>query len=137
MTERQAELVRKFSKSSIGRYFGMSLSYDEEGHAHVHLPYNPDLDHALGGVHGGILATLLDTAGWFAAAVLHDGAWIATTNLNIHLLEPAAQVDLEAEGRVVRRGRRVDVAEMRVADPDGKLYAIATGTFIVVEGVSF
>jgi acyl-CoA thioesterase len=115
----------------------MNLSYDEEGHAHVRLPYNPNLDHALGGVHGGALATLLDTAGWFAAAALHDGVWIATTNLNIHLLEPAAQIDLEAEGWVVRRGKRVDVAEMRVTGSDGKLYAIATGTFIVIEGIAF
>jgi len=137
MTARQRELIWKFSASPIARSFGMSLSYDEEGHAHVHLPYNPDLDHALGGVHGGVIATLLDTAGWFAAAALHDGVWIATTNLNIHLLEPAAEVDLEAEGRVVRRGRRIDVAEMRVTDSDGRLYAIATGTFIVVEGVPF
>ena len=53
------------------------------------------------------------------------------------LLEPAARVDLEAVGEVVRRGRRVDVAEMRVTDSGGKLYAIATGTFIVVEGVPF
>jgi len=137
MTERQAELVRKFSNSPIGRYFGMNLSYDEEGHAHVRLPYNPNLDHALGGVHGGALATLLDTAGWFAAAALHEGVWVATTNLNIHLLEPAAQIDLEAEGKVIRRGKRVDVAEMRVIGSDGKLYAIATGTFIVVEGIAF
>lgn len=57
--------------------------------------------------------------------------------LNIHLLEPAAQVDLEAEGWVVRRGRRVDVAEMRVTGPAGRLYAIATGSFIVIEGVRF
>jgi len=66
MTERQVELVRKFSDSPIGRHFGMSLSYDEQGRAHVRLPYNPDLDHALGGIHGGIMATLLDTAagGW-------------------------------------------------------------------------
>ena len=52
MTERQAELVRKFSTSSIGRSFRMSLSYDGEGQAHVRLPYNPELDHALGGIHG-------------------------------------------------------------------------------------
>lgn len=137
MTARQAELIRKFSSSPIARSFGMSLTYDEEGHAHVSLPYNPSLDHALGGIHGGIIATLLDTAGWFTAAALHEGVWIATSTINIHLLEPATSIDLEAVGRVVRRGRRLDVAEMEVTGPDGKLYAVATGTFIVVEGIAF
>jgi uncharacterized protein (TIGR00369 family) len=114
----------------------MSLSYDGDGRAHVHLPYNPDFDHALGGVHGGIMTTLLDTAGWFAAAALHENVWLATVSLNIHLLEPASRVDLEAVGEFIHRGRRVDVAEMRITGPDGRLYAIGTGTFVVIEGIA-
>lgn len=35
------------------------------------LPYNPDLDHTLGSIHGGVHTTMLDTAGWFTAAAAH------------------------------------------------------------------
>ena len=53
--KRTAELIRLFEeRAPIARFFGMHLSYNEEGGAVVDLPYNPNLDHALGGIHGGL-----------------------------------------------------------------------------------
>ncbi|HKZ51822.1 MAG TPA: PaaI family thioesterase [Candidatus Acidoferrales bacterium] len=73
MTQRRRdELLHLFNHTApIARTFGMKLSYTDEGNAVIELPYNPALDHALGGIHGGIYATLLDSAGWFTAAAAH------------------------------------------------------------------
>ncbi len=136
-TRLQHQLIETFHGAPIARFFGMRLSYDEQGHAHLHLPYNPNLDHAMHGIHGGVFATLLDNAGWFTSAALHDGLWVGTSELSMHLLEPATACDLEAEGWIVRRGKRFDVAQMKVVGSDGVLYAIGTGTFVVVEKVEF
>ena len=138
MTDRRIkELLHMFNQvAPIARTFGMRLSFDGEERAIVDLPYNPGLDHALGGVHGGVYATMLDTAGWFTAAAAHDvDCWLATSEMSMHLLLPAERTSLRAVGRLIKRGKRQDVAEMRLYDGEGCLVAHATGTFIILPGV--
>jgi uncharacterized protein (TIGR00369 family) len=114
----------------------MKLSFDDQGNAVVELPYNPDLDHPLGGVHGGVYATLLDTAGWYTAAAGHDcGSWMATAELSIHFLLPVERTVLKAAGRPIKRGRRQDVVEIQLHDGEGRLVAHAIGTFMVLTDV--
>lgn len=135
--ERMAELLHLFNEvAPIARTFGMVLSYDDEGRAAVDLPYNPDLDHALGGVHGGVYATLLDTAGWFTAAAAHDlSCWVATTEMSVHFLAPVQRSPLRAVGQLIRRGKRQDVAEMRLYDGNDRLVGHATGTFVLLPSI--
>ncbi len=135
--ERIDELLRMFNEvAPIACTFGMRLSFDDEGQAIVDLPYNPGLDHALGGIHGGVYATLLDSAGWFTSAAAHDvDCWIATSEMSMHLLLPAAGTALRAVGRLIKTGKRQDVAEMRLYDGEGRLIAHATGTFVILRDV--
>ncbi len=136
--ERIDELLHMFNEVvPIARTFGMRLSYTDEGNAVVDLPYNPDLDHALGGVHGGVYATMLDTAGWFTAAASHDvSCWLATAEMSVHFLAPVERTSLRAIGRLIKQGRRQDVAEMHLYDGEGCLVGHATGTFIVLPNVA-
>lgn len=133
-TGRREELLRFFNEiAPIAKTFGMCLSYTEDDRAVVDLPYNPGLDHAMGGVHGGIYATLLDTAGWFTAAVAHgESTWIATAEMSIHFLKPSAKTDLRAEGRILKRGKRQDVVEMVLYDGAGELVGHGMGTMMVL-----
>jgi uncharacterized protein (TIGR00369 family) len=135
--KRLEELLHMFNEvAPIARTLGMILSFDDRARAIVDLPYNPGLDHALGGVHGGIYATLLDTAGWFTAAAAHDvDCWIATSEMSIHLLLPVAGSALRAEGTLIKTGKRQDVAEMRLYDDQERLVGHATGSFIVLRNV--
>jgi uncharacterized protein (TIGR00369 family) len=131
----QQNLIELFRAAPIARLFGMALSFDEQGHAHINLPYNPNLDHAAKGIHGGVIATMLDTAGWFAVAAHNEGIWIATSEFKIHLLNPVKESELHAEGWVIKSGKRISVAEIRVSASNGELIAIGTGTYVTVEGV--
>ncbi len=138
MTDRRIEeLLHLFNEvAPIARTFGMRLSYNREGQAIVDLPYNAGLDHALGGVHGGVYATMLDTAGWFTAAAAHEvDCWLATAEMSMHLLLPAERTALRAEGRLIKTGKRQDVAEMSLYDAEGRLVAHATATFIILPNV--
>lgn len=134
---RRDELLRLFNElGPIARTFGMRLSFTQDDRAVVDLPYNPGLDHALGGIHGGIYATLLDTAGWFTAAAAHgESSWIATSEMSIHFLKPSARTDLRAEGRMLKRGRRQDVVEMLLYDGAGELVGHGTGTMVVLSHI--
>ena len=136
--ERMRELERVFNEvAPIARFFGMRLSYTEERNAVVTLPYNPNLDHPLGDVHGGVYATMLDVAGWFTAAAARDvDCWIATAEMSIHFLLPVRQTSLRAVGRLLKPGKRQDVAEMHLYDGQDRLVGHAMGTFIVLPGIS-
>ena len=135
---RRDELLHLFNEvAPIARTFGMRLAYTDDDRAVLTLPYNPGLDHALNDIHGGVYATMLDNAGWFTAALGHDeSCWVATSELSLHLLRAAKATSLRAEGWFLKRGKRQDVLELKLYDGAGELAAHATGTFIVLPGLS-
>ena len=110
--------------------FGMTLSYNTKGEATFEMPYQEKFNHALGDTHGGVVATLLDNAGWFTVAA-HYQKWVVTADLQTRILEPAGQQGLVATGRIVRAGNTLAVAEMEVRTREGKLVAVGSGSFMV------
>jgi uncharacterized protein (TIGR00369 family) len=88
--------------------------------------YNP-----LGTVHGGILATLLDTAtGCAVHSTLPAGIGYASLDLVTRFLRPVTVASgvLRCEGTVVSRGRTTALAEARLTDGKGRLVAHATSS---------
>lgn len=88
----------------------------------------------MGGVaHGGIHATLLDTAmGGTLVSLLSEEEWCATAQLDISYLNsvgPGARLIASAE--VVRRGRNLAHIEGRIDSDDGKKVASAKGTWAI------
>ncbi len=81
-------------------------------------------------VHGGVIASLADTAGAIAAyTVSAVGAELATIELKINYLLPIAYGKVEAEGRVLRAGRNFIVVECDIRNEQGQLAAKALMTF--------
>lgn len=126
--QRCEQLVRFFSQAPIKKTFDMKFSYDAQARAIFELARNPTLDHAGGDTHGGVIATLIDNAGWFTAAP-HYEHWLATVDLNVKYIEPAHQENLRAIGELVRAGNRLAITTMRVETKSGRLVAIGSGTF--------
>src|SRR5262249_51773965 len=100
-----------------------------------HMPYNPNFDHALHQVHGGLIATMIDNAGWFTVAP-HFDHWIATVEFTTRLHEPVAEEELISTGNIVRLGKRLASWEMTRQTVEGRLIAAGAGTFTVT-GVAF
>jgi uncharacterized protein (TIGR00369 family) len=93
--------------------------------------YNP-----LGMVHGGWVATVLDSAmGCAVHSTLPAGKGYTTLELKVNFVrgvtEAAALV--RAEGKVIHAGKQVAVAEGRLFSPDGKLHAHATTTCLIFD----
>ena len=83
-------------------------------------------------VHGGVIASLADTAGAIAAyTVAALGVELVTIELKINYLLPIADGKVEAEGRVLRAGRNFTVADCDVRNEQGELAAKALMTFSV------
>lgn len=93
--------------------------------------YNP-----FGVVHGGVAATLFDSALGCAVQSLLPAAKAAPTmQLDINYIRPItiSTGRVRCSGQVVHLGKRSATAEGRLVDMDGKLYAHATGTFVISE----
>lgn len=93
--------------------------------------YNP-----MGTVHGGWFATLLDSAvGCAVHSTLPAGKGYTTLELKVNMVRALNDgVPLvRAEGKVIHTGRQVATAEGRLVGPDGKLYAHATTTCLILE----
>lgn len=89
----------------------------------------------MGTVHGGIIATLLDSAlGCAVQTVLPDGAGYTTLSLELKYLRPVGvdAGELRATGTVVHAGRRQATAEATLTDVAGRLLATATTTCLVL-----
>jgi len=92
--------------------------------------YNP-----IGVVHGGLAATLLDSAmGASVHSTLPEGQGYTTLETKFNLVRPitTATGPVHAEGRVVHRGRQVATAEGDVRDAAGKLLAHGSSTCLIV-----
>ncbi len=92
--------------------------------------YNP-----MGSVHGGWVATLLDSAMGSAVMSTLDAASAYTTmDFTVHLVRGLTKDTgaVVAEGKIVHRGNRAATAEGRLAGPDGKLYAHASTTCLIM-----
>jgi uncharacterized protein (TIGR00369 family) len=91
--------------------------------------YNP-----IGTVHGGFAATLLDSAlGCSIFTTLAKGEAWTTLELKLNFVRPISKDTgtVEAEGRIIHRGRTVATAEGTVKDRAGKLYAHASTTCMI------
>ncbi|HEY6148020.1 MAG TPA: PaaI family thioesterase [Thermoanaerobaculia bacterium] len=104
----------------------LSLDY-----AVLKLPYREEVSNGSGTVHGGILATLADTAVAFALSTNFDGKMgFATSDLTIHFLR-RARGDVWAKARIVKKGKRVNVGDVEITDAGGRLVARVLASFLL------
>lgn len=118
----------------IADTLGFSLTEVGEGTAVFEIDcsefhYNP-----IGTVHGGVIATLLDSAMSCAVhTLLPAGSGYTTVEMKVNFVRPilANTGPLRCLGSVVHGGRRIATAEGKLVDASGKLYAHGTTTCLI------
>lgn len=131
------ELWSRWPSFDGGPYFphvvGFTVDELRQDYTRLRLPFRPELLQAAGVVHGGVIATLIDSV--FVPAVgsgYPERRAYSTVDLTLQYLGAVTDQDLLAEGWVVKRGRSIVfcAAEVRTT-PDGDLVATGTATFKV------
>ncbi len=90
-----------------------------------------------GAVHGGVLATLIDTATFWASFLrLPQDCGMVNVDLKLNYVEGVLEGHgpLRAEGTCVRPGRQVSYAQAHVYDGSGRLVTHGTSTLITLPG---
>ena len=116
--------------SPVARSLGIELAEIAPDRVVLRLPFSPGNITVGTIVHGGVIATLIDTAAASASAsgLVEMPRGAATSNMTISYLAPADGTDLTAEAVVIRRGKRQTVEEVAVRGADGTLVARALVT---------
>ena len=119
----------------IAHLLGMDIATVEDGRVVFGLEPGDEHANPMGTTHGGILATLLDSAMTCAVHTrLPAGAWPTTLEISVRFLRavPPGVGRVEAIGTAVQVGSRVGTAEGRLVGPDGTLFATGTTTCLVL-----
>jgi uncharacterized protein (TIGR00369 family) len=120
----------------IAALVGLAIAEVEEGRVVMRLTpaeyhYNP-----IGTMHGGILATLLDSVmGCAVHSTLPKGRAYTSLEIKVNYVRGVTgdSGELSAEGKIVHGGRRSAVAEGKVVDAKGRLCASASTTCLVFD----
>jgi uncharacterized protein (TIGR00369 family) len=128
-----ARLRRHVESSAFHAWAGLELVRVEVGEVEVALALQPHHLNPGGTLHGGLIATLADTAiGLAVRSALPEDRTHVTAQLDVHFLERVDGGTVRATGRSVRTGGRMAYGEGDVRDEDDRLLARASGTFIVL-----
>jgi uncharacterized protein (TIGR00369 family) len=132
------DLRERVATTAFYRELGISVVRASRGE--VELACAPTDAHlnVQGFVHGGIVATLVDTAmGLAVRSALETGRRHVTIEIGVHYVRPVRPDRLAAVGRTVRVGSSVAFATAEVrSEDDDRMLATATGTYSVTAAVS-
>jgi uncharacterized protein (TIGR00369 family) len=131
---RVARAREAFAAVPFAKLLGLELGDASPGDVSIHLEVRDELRQNQGVVHGGAVASLIDTAAAFAVLTrLEIDERVTTTDLTIHYLRPATTGRLTARARIVRGGRRLFVLSVEVTSDRETLIATAVTSYIKLQ----
>lgn len=118
-----------FGRQGAMTHLGAQLGRVEPGFVEIALPFRAELSQQHGFFHAGIVATVADSAGGYAAYTLFPpDAGVLTVEFKVNLMAPADGERIVAAGRVIRAGRTITVAQFDVhVEKSGRRTHCATG----------
>lgn len=132
----RALLAGEIAPAPVAQTIGWRLTSVAPGRTEITLSAQPFLGHQGGIMHGGVLATLLDSACATAGiSMLPAGQTPVTSMLNVAFLRPVAigAREITAIGTVTKAGRQLLVTEARIVDDAGRIHATAVSTALIVD----
>jgi len=124
----------KLNNLPFSKLMGMRLVSLKPNEAVIELGMRDDLRQPSGVLHGGVTATLIDTAMAFAVRTyLTPTEPTATIDLTVHYLRPLVEGKAVCTARVVRPGKRIFTVSADVHNGEGKLIATGLSTYTRLE----
>lgn len=125
------ELRRMLEEVPFVKLLGIEVVGVDEGMCRVRLPYHERLEQYYHIIHGGVIASLVDTAMYLAQTTLNGITKnTVTTEMKVNFLASARQEDLFAEARILKNGRNIIYGDTRITGRSEKLIAHATVTYM-------
>ena len=140
LTEEQQRRHRQALKDVMPKtpfmcWLGIAFERFEPDDVEIRLPFRDDLTNDGIYFHGGVIASVLDTAGAAAAWSNHDfnkGTRASTVGMTVQYVGAAKRSDLLCHARTVRRRKELNFTEITATDADGEVVAHAVQTYRIV-----
>lgn len=119
-----------FRRQGIMRLLSARISKYDLGHVEISAPNHPRLSQQDGYVHAGVMATLADSAGGYAAlSLLPRGSRVLAVEFKLNFTRPAIGDIVRATGKVRKLGRTIAVCELEVElQREGRWLSCAWGS---------
>lgn len=132
------EIMKAFAEGkiptpSIAKTMPMTVDSVSFGEVQFIVEANEKHINPLGGVHGGFALTIIDSVtGCALHTTLDPGASYSTIDINVKMCAPIMiNQKLFASGRVINKENRTAIAEGKIFDENGKLYAYGSSTLVL------
>jgi len=114
-------------------YIGAKLIYAENGKSQIKLSIqNHHLQH-IGLIHGGVISTLIDNTGWYAAqSNVNKKSTVVTMEMKINYLKASLDKNIIVNAEIKSQGRTTSFVVVEVIDDQDKLLAYGTCTYSII-----
>ena len=135
-----ARVRDSFDRQPMMNHIGAELTVIEPGYCEIQLPYRRELTQQHGYVHGGALATIVDSAAGYAAfSLMPADASVLTVEYKLNILRPGEGERMIARGKVIKAGRSLSVVNadaFAVKGGSETLVVTSIHTLMVLHGKS-
>lgn len=132
-THPQLERWRKKAESTFWGLVGCEFEELTEKQITVSLDIQPHHLNLIGIVHGGVHATMIDSAMGLMAMVARPQDNVVTTNLNMNYVAPTGKGKMIVTAEIVHMSRKMVTTQAYARNENGDLLAFGTGTFRVID----
>ncbi|PKM77834.1 MAG: PaaI family thioesterase [Firmicutes bacterium HGW-Firmicutes-15] len=116
------------------KHMNMKTVASDDGKIRLVMDITENLKQFYGNIHGGVIASLLDST--IAVAVnqqLDPGEGASTVEIKLNYFRPVSEGQLWGEGKVIQKGKKIIVGQGEIKDDAGRMVAFGTATFMVVK----
>jgi uncharacterized protein (TIGR00369 family) len=128
------EAVTKIvNQSPYFSLLAMEIKDLQWGTAHLEIQLAEKHLQPFGFVHGGVIASIMDAATfWAVFPQIEKGRGLTTVEIKVNFLAPAQKGKLVAKGRCIRLGKTLALGDAEIRSKEGGLVAHGTATMMVV-----
>jgi uncharacterized protein (TIGR00369 family) len=118
------------------RLLSMKVSGMGKGFAKVEMDIENKHLNPFGGVHGGVYSSLIDTAAYWAVYCdIEENAGLISLDVKVDNLALVKEGHLVVEGKRIKAGKSICIADAAVIDSEGKYLAYGTSKQMVIPGL--
>jgi uncharacterized protein (TIGR00369 family) len=130
------QVLRLINQGPYFKLLSMEVRDMGRGFSRVEMDIDQKHLNPFGGIHGGVYASLIDTATYWAVYCdVEESAGLISLDLQVDHLAPVKEGHVVVEGKRLKAGRHICLAEAAVRDSHGKVLARGTSKQMVVPGL--
>ena len=128
--------IKAINQGPYFKHLSMYITEMGIGYSRVELKMGIEHLNPSGGIHGGVYASIIDTAAyWSAYCELDEKVGMISIDLKIDYLAPIREGVIATKGRSIKIGKSMCLAEATSFDKDGKSLAHGTSKMMVTKGL--